>query len=65
MRKLYKAMFPKANLTKFIWILIKEKSQNRNGIVRALLPEFLAVGVPLMLIKVNNPHANKANGKYG
>lgn len=58
-------MFPKARLTRFIWSLTKEKSQNRNGIVRALLPEFLAVGFPLMLIKVNNPHANKANGICG
>ena len=27
----------------------------------ALLPEFLAMVLPPMLIKVNNPHANKAN----
>lgn len=45
-----------------IWSLIKEKSQIRSGMVGALLPDFLAVGLPLMLIKVNNPHTNTANG---
>lgn len=58
MRKAHQAMFPKARCTKFSWNLIK----NRNGIVRALLPEFLAVGFPLVLIKVNNPQTDKANG---
>ena len=35
-----------------IWSLTKWKSQNRDGIMHALLPEFLAVGFPPMLIKV-------------
>lgn len=60
MRKLYPATFPKSRVNQS-WNLTKYKIQNRDGIMHALLPEFLAMELPSMLIKVNNPHANKAN----
>lgn len=58
MRKLY---ISKSEVNQ-IWSVTKWKSQNRDGIMHALLPEFLAVGFPPMLIKVKNPHTNKASG---
>ena len=60
MRKLYPATFSKSRVNQS-WSLTKQKIQNRDGIMHALLPEVLAMELPSMLIKVNNPHANKAN----